>query len=108
MSSDTHKVLIQEDNQHAGEHVRILNAPTTDEVAIVIVGDQFKPRDIVLHNRNDRLTNIPETHRCYDALQYAIMFWDGADGYQFNIRTTDSDVETGSPAYIGIRRLRMD
>ncbi|VDM99273.1 unnamed protein product [Onchocerca ochengi] len=46
-----------------------------DEVAIVIVGNQFEPRDIVLHRRNDQLVKIAETHRCYDALQYPIIFW---------------------------------
>jgi hypothetical protein len=86
MPTDTHKVVIHADKTPAGEHVRRFNAPTADEVAIVIVGDQFQPRDIVLHRRNDRLTNIPETHRCYDALQYPIMFWDGADGYHFNVK----------------------
>ncbi|VDK84823.1 unnamed protein product [Onchocerca ochengi] len=57
-----------------------------DEVAIVTVGDQFEPRDIVLHRRNDQLVKIAETHRCYDALRYPIIFWDGADGYHINIK----------------------
>ena len=65
--------------------MRRFNAPTIDEVAIVIVGDQFQPRDIVLHRRNDQLTKIAKTHRCYDALQYPIIFWDGAVGYHFNV-----------------------
>ncbi|GFW65285.1 helitron_like_N domain-containing protein [Trichonephila clavipes] len=51
-----------------------------------MVGDQFQPRDIVLHRRNDKLINVRETHRCYDALQYPIIFWDGADGYHFNVK----------------------
>jgi hypothetical protein len=86
MPTDTHKVVIHADKTPVGEHVRRFYAPTADEVAIVIVGDEFQPRDIVLHRRNDRLTNIPETHRCYDALQYPIMFWNGADGYHLNVR----------------------
>jgi hypothetical protein len=96
MPTDTHKVVIHADKQPAGEHARRFNARTKDEVAIVIVGDQFQPRDIVLRKRNDRLTNIPETHRRYDALQYPIMFWDGANGYHFNIRMINpvTDEET--------------
>ncbi|XP_039282843.1 uncharacterized protein LOC120351029 isoform X2 [Nilaparvata lugens] len=86
MPSDTHKIVIHADKTPAGEHVRRYNAPTIDEVAIVIVGDQFQPRDIVLHRRNNQLINVAETHRCYDALQYPLIFWDGADGYHFNVK----------------------
>lgn len=85
MPSDTHKIVIRTDKAPAGEHMQRFNAPTIDEVAIVIVGDQFQLRDIVLYRRNDQLTNTAETHRCYDALQYPIIFWDGADGYHFNV-----------------------
>ncbi|XP_013793874.1 uncharacterized protein LOC106477901 [Limulus polyphemus] len=73
MPSDTHKIVIHK--TPAGEYVRRFNAPTIDEVVIVIVGDQFQPRD-----------KVAETHRCYDALQYPIIFWDGADGYHFNVK----------------------
>ena len=58
MPSDTHKIVIHADKTPAGEHVRRFNAPTIDEVAIVIVGDQFQSRDIVLHRRNDQLTEL--------------------------------------------------
>ncbi|GFT44540.1 uncharacterized protein NPIL_99251 [Nephila pilipes] len=75
MPSDTHKIVIHADRTPAGEHVRRFNARTVDEGAIIIVGDQFQPRDIVLHQRNEQLTKIAETHRCYDALQYPILFW---------------------------------
>lgn len=43
------------------------NAPSTDEVANVLFGDQFQPTDIVLYRRNDQLTKVAENHRCYDA-----------------------------------------
>ena len=89
MPSDTHKIVIHADKTPAEKHVRRSNAPTIDDVAIVIVGDQFQPRDIVLHPRNDYLTKVAETHWCYDALQYPIFFWDGADGYHFNIKMID-------------------
>ncbi|XP_075210401.1 uncharacterized protein LOC142317738 [Lycorma delicatula] len=65
MPSDTHKIVIHADKTPAGEHVRRYNAPTIDEVAIVIVGDQFQPRDIVLHRRNDQLINVAETSLCH-------------------------------------------
>ncbi|GFU49919.1 helitron_like_N domain-containing protein [Nephila pilipes] len=86
MPSDTHKIIIQADRSPAGEHVRRFNAPNVDEVAIIIVGDQFQSRDIVLHRRNEQLRKVAETHRCYDAFQYPIPFWDGADGYNFSVK----------------------
>ena len=84
MPTDTHKIVISADKTPMGKHVRRYNAPTIDEVAIVSVGDQFLPRDIILHKQNAQLERIAETHRCYDALQYTIIFGDGADGYHFN------------------------
>ncbi|VDK84485.1 unnamed protein product [Onchocerca ochengi] len=86
MPSDTHKIVIHADKTPAGEHVRRCNAPTMDEVAIIRVGDQFEPRDIVLHRRNDQLIKAAETHQCYDALQNPISFLNSADGYHLNIK----------------------
>ena len=39
MPSDTHKIFIHADKTPTGEHVRRYNAPTIDEVAIVMVRD---------------------------------------------------------------------
>ncbi|GFT01986.1 helitron_like_N domain-containing protein [Trichonephila clavipes] len=58
-------------------------------MVIIIIRDKFKPRDIVLHRRNEQLTKVSEIHRCYDALQYPITFWDGADGYNFNVKVVN-------------------
>ena len=84
--TDTHNIVISADKTPNAEYVRRYNAPIINEVAIVMVGDQFLPRDIIFHMRNNQLTRIAETHRYYDTLQYPIIFWDGADGYHFNIK----------------------
>ena len=76
MTTDTHKIVISADKTPPGQHLRRYNAPTIDEVDIVMVGDQFLPRNIILHKRNAQLVRIAETHRCYDALQYPIIFLD--------------------------------
>jgi Helitron helicase-like domain at N-terminus len=55
-------------------------------MAIVIVGNDFDRRDIVLHKRNNQLQRVSETHRSYDALQYPLLFWQGEDGYHFLIK----------------------
>ena len=49
MPSNTRKIVIHADKTPAEEHVWRYNAPTKDEVAIVMVGDKFQSRDIVLH-----------------------------------------------------------
>ncbi|XP_008178216.1 uncharacterized protein LOC103307737 [Acyrthosiphon pisum] len=79
MPSDNYKIVIKADKTPAGQHARRFNAPTIDEVAVVVVGENLESRDIVLHRRNDRLQRINETHRSYDALQYPIIFWQGSE-----------------------------
>lgn len=86
MPSDNHKIIIRADKMPAGEHAGRFNTPTIDEVAIIIVGEGFQPRDIVLHRCSGELQRVSETHRCYDALQYPLLFWDGQDGYHLNIK----------------------
>ncbi|XP_076269865.1 uncharacterized protein LOC143202298 [Rhynchophorus ferrugineus] len=86
MPSDNHKIVIRADKTPAGQHTRRFNAPTIDEVAIVVVGENLESRDIVLHRRNFQLQPIKETHRSYDALQYPIIFWQGEDGYDLSIK----------------------
>ncbi|XP_076251544.1 uncharacterized protein LOC143190859 [Rhynchophorus ferrugineus] len=86
MPSDNHKIVIRADKTPACQHTRRFNAPTIDEVAIVVVGENLESRDIVLHRRNDQLQRIKETHRSYDALQYPIIFWQGEDGYDLSIK----------------------
>lgn len=58
-------------------------------MAIVIVGEQHLPRDIVLHRRNQQLQRVSELHRSYDALQYPLLYWNGDDGYHINIPMID-------------------
>lgn len=68
MPSDNDTILIRADKTPVGEHARRNNAPTIDEVAIVVVGENMESRDIVLHRRNDQLQRVNETHRSYDVL----------------------------------------
>ena len=86
MPADDYVVVIRADKTPADQHERQYNAPTINEVAIVIVGTEFNSRDIVLHRRDGNVQRVSETHRFYDALQYPILFWQGEDGYHFNIK----------------------
>ncbi|XP_044582937.1 uncharacterized protein LOC123263956 [Cotesia glomerata] len=83
------KVIINADRKPAGEHKGRFNAPQAKEVAVLIVGQDFEKRDIVLHSRDNKLMRISETHRSYDALQYPLMFCYGEDGYHINISKRD-------------------
>jgi hypothetical protein len=85
ISSDNHKIVIKDDKTPAEHYARRLNAPTIDEVDIVVVGENLENRDIVLHRRNNQLQRVFKTHPSYDALQYPILFWQGEDGYHFSI-----------------------
>lgn len=89
MPSDDFKIVIRADKRPTGEHERRYNAPQIEEVAIVIVGEEFESRDIILQRRNDSIQRVSETHRSYDALQYPVIFCRGEDGYHFNIKLRD-------------------
>lgn len=86
MPADDYSIVIRADKRPPGQHERQFNAPTIDEVAIVIVGEQFERRDIIIQRRNAELQRVAETHRSYDALQYPLIYWQGEDGYHFTIK----------------------
>lgn len=87
MPSDDHKIVIRADKRPLGTHARQFNAPTINEVAIVVVGENLESRDIVIKRRNDgQVQRVNEIHRSYDALQYPLIFWQGEDGYHLNIK----------------------
>lgn len=85
MPSDEYQVVIKPDRVPFGEHERRFNAPTINEVAIVMIGTEFECRDIIIQRRDASLKRVTETHRPYDALQYPILFPRGEDGYHFNL-----------------------
>lgn len=85
VNNDFH-VVIKANKRPAGEHARVFNAPSTNEVAIIINGTEFERRDILLKKRSNELQNICETHIAYDALQYPLMFPRGEPGYCINIK----------------------
>ncbi|GFS51352.1 retrovirus-related Pol polyprotein from transposon RE1 [Trichonephila clavipes] len=74
MPADDYAVVIRADKRPVGQHERQFNAPTIDEVAIVIVSEELESRDIILHRRSGDIQRVSETHRSYDGLQYPILF----------------------------------
>ncbi|GBP97238.1 hypothetical protein EVAR_68297_1 [Eumeta japonica] len=66
MPSDDHKVVIRADKRPEGEH-ESFNAPTLNEVAVVVVGENLETRGIVIRRRDgNNLQRIYETHRSLD------------------------------------------
>ncbi|UYV74787.1 hypothetical protein LAZ67_12000976 [Cordylochernes scorpioides] len=89
LPSDAYRVVVNADRTPPGQHPRRYNAPTANEVAVVLAGNQFGSRDIVLHQRDNLLQHVSATHRFYDALQYPLIFWKGQEGYSFHIPQID-------------------
>ncbi|GBN69119.1 hypothetical protein AVEN_79401-1 [Araneus ventricosus] len=89
------KVVILADKTPHGEHERCFNVPATDEVALIMVGEQHGARDIILEEISRITKKIPDTHRSYDALQYPLLFWRGEDGYHFELHQRNPT--TGMP-----------
>ncbi|XP_044598675.1 uncharacterized protein LOC123274930, partial [Cotesia glomerata] len=83
------QVIINADKKPPGEHRGRFNAPIAKKVAVIIVGQNFEKRDIILNSRDDKLKRINEIHRAYDTLQYPLMFCRGEDGYHINIPKRD-------------------
>ncbi|GIY10833.1 hypothetical protein CDAR_27261 [Caerostris darwini] len=50
--ADYYKVVIRADKTPVGQHERQYNAPTIDEVAIVIVVEEFNSGDTNLYSKN--------------------------------------------------------
>lgn len=86
LQNDNYAIVIKADKVPAGQHAGRYNAPTINEVAVVMVGDAFERRDIQIKRRDNTVHTISDTHRSYDALQYPLIFWEGEDGYHLNIK----------------------
>lgn len=68
---------------------RRYNAPTSDEVAVILPGtgsEQVDKRDIILHERSGALQRMSEKHPAYDPLHFPILFPKGEQGWQYELR----------------------
>ena len=92
--SDEYKVVIHPDRKLSQEHSRRFNAPSCNEVAVLLLDEEHGKRDIVLRYRDATLQRISKTHRSYDALQYPLLFPRGENGYNFATTTVVSRIQT--------------
>lgn len=89
LKNDNYQIVIKADKVPSGEHAGRFNAPTVDEVAIIMVGDPVDNRSIKITHRDNTVSRISDIHRLYDALQYPLIFWQGQDEYHINIKQCD-------------------
>lgn len=94
---DEYKIAIRADKRPPTAHERQFNAPTIDDVAIIIADNDFDRRVIILQKWSNQLQRIAETHRSYDALQYPLIFWQGEDVYHFELRQRDPKTGNALP-----------
>ena len=69
-------LVMQDPHQH---DPRTYNRPTSDEVAVIIVGNpdealrEMGDQDIAVQYKNGQLQRIPYSHSCYMALRYMLI-----------------------------------
>ena len=124
------RVVIHADRKAPGIHRGRLNAPTTNEVAVLMVGDPTAKRDIIIESRYDsddesaqaednegefssrprprRLQRISETHRSYDPLQFPAMHPEGQDGYSIDIPQTTGTKTVSAMQYYAYHFMIRD
>ncbi|XP_054715564.1 uncharacterized protein LOC129225044 [Uloborus diversus] len=96
--------MIHADRMPANAHKGRFNAPSANEVALMIVGQQFQQRDIILESRNAKQQRISELHRAYDALQYPLMFCYGEDGYSVDVLQQDTADKLGPTTKLPVKK----
>jgi len=89
-STENLKLIIHADRQTQNQHQGRYNAPTVNEVAVLLVYEDKEPRDIVVHSRDGQFKKVSELHHAYDSLQYPLMFVMREDGYYVTIPQQDS------------------
>ncbi len=90
-----------------GQHVRRFNAPQCNEVALLMVGETYGSRDILIAKRDHTLHVVPVTHRSYDPLQYPLFLPDGRDGYDICMRLSNDRHLTSQKYYCYIMQVRQ-
>lgn len=83
-----YKIVTNEAARPVGEHERRYNAPTTQDVGILMPNDPVDHRDIVVHTRSNQLQRISQLHKAYDTLQYPLIMPHGTDGWSLLLKLT--------------------
>ena len=86
---EEYKLVIDANERPTNAHPGRYNAPSCEEVAVLMANEKYGRGHIVLQYLDDRrLDRISETHRSYDPLQYTVIFPKREDGYSIDYRTS--------------------
>ncbi|XP_060868320.1 uncharacterized protein LOC132943370 isoform X2 [Metopolophium dirhodum] len=85
MPTDQYRIVINANMVPRGQHRGRFNAPSQVEMAVIMIGEEYGNRDIILSRKDEKLQRISETHRSYDSLEYPLIFLHGEDGYAIDI-----------------------
>jgi hypothetical protein len=94
-----HKIVIRAHRCPSGEHERRYNAPTSQDVAVLMKNEPTANRDIVIRFKSGALQRISELHPAYDSLQYPQLFPFGSDGYHIQLTGTNGKKNTQQQFY---------
>ncbi len=95
-------IILRADIRPSDAHTRTYNAPTTNEISIIIPetgNENVFNRDIVLSTREGKLMHIHETHAMYDPLQYVLFHPYGTIGWNLQCRKSNGKVVTALDFY---------
>ncbi|XP_063909717.1 uncharacterized protein LOC135127238 isoform X2 [Zophobas morio] len=65
LQNDNYQIVIKADKVPLDEHAGRFNAPTVDEVAVIMVGDPVDKRSIKITRRDNTVSTISDLHRSY-------------------------------------------
>lgn len=61
--SGQYRIVINANMVPQGQHRGRFNAPSQVEMAVIMVGEEYGNRDIILSRKDEKLQRISETHR---------------------------------------------
>ncbi|GBP76085.1 hypothetical protein EVAR_46953_1 [Eumeta japonica] len=74
LQNDNYTIVIKAGKVPSGQHAGRYNAPTINEVAVVMVGNALERRDMRIQRRDITVHTFEDSHRFYEALQYPLIF----------------------------------
>ena len=101
------RLVIDADKRPTGEHARRYNAPTGFKEINVLIGEEpGQRRDIVLRVRgNGALIDMNETHRSFDALHFVLLFPEGDDCWNLELKQLTKDLTRDSGKRVAVREF---
>ena len=86
-SSELSLVLVADKNKiPVGEHSRRFNLPQGSEVAAIMPGEGEGELEVIVRDKDNKLSRISRIHRSYDPLSYVVFDPYGTDGFHIGLK----------------------